>query len=223
MIPDGTGLSVGIVTYCSPVAACSFDCDPLENAVNIYPGANIRYADNGHPFASGSGTVFRPYNTVTGAVAAVPTGGLVSIVQGSYNESMTISTAMTIIAPVGTVTIGPVPLPKLVENNLDPGAIDRQKKSKLNEFRLSQNYPNPFNPETTIEYELAKRSHVKLVIYDLLGQEIQVLVNELKPSGNNSVVWDGKNNHGQLVPSGFYVYRLTADKFTQTSKSILLR
>ncbi len=90
-------------------------------------------------------------------------------------------------------------------------------------YALEQNYPNPFNPETTIEYTLPKPSFVRLVIYDMLGQEVRTLVNEFQQSGVESVIWDGKNNQGQSVPSGHYVYRIIANGFTKSSKSVLLK
>ncbi|MDZ7291831.1 MAG: T9SS type A sorting domain-containing protein [candidate division KSB1 bacterium] len=223
VIPEGTNLSVGIVSHCIPIAATSFDCDALENAINVFPGSNIVYADNGHSFATGAGTVFRPYNTVAGAVNAVPAGGIVSIVKGSYNESMTINKAMTITAPVGNVTIGPSGPPKIAESSFDPYEKGRQNESVPTEYSLSQNYPNPFNPETTIEYTLPKPSFVKLEIYDMLGQEVRTLVSKFQQAGVKSVVWDGKNNQGQLVPSGLYIYRIVADGFAQSSKSVLLK
>lgn len=221
VIPEGTGMSVGIVTCC-PGTATSFDADALETAVNNFPGANIIYADNGHPYATGAGTVFRPYSTIAGATAAVPAGGIVSIVRGSYNESLTINTAMTIVAPVGDVTIGPVPPPKIAGRDIDPSENDRQQKAS-GEFDLSQNYPNPFNPETAIPYTVPKRSLVELKIYDLLGHEVRTLVYGFQAAGPQLVIWDGKNNHGQPVSSGVYIYRLVADGFMQTSKALLLR
>jgi hypothetical protein len=199
------------------------DCDPLENAVNIFPGANIIYADNGHPFATGIGTVFRPYNTVTGAVNAVPTSGIVSIVRGTYTESITINRAMTLTAPVGTVTIGPGASPKVAEGSGQHGENNLANKSTATEYSLSQNYPNPFNPETTIEYTLPKHALVKLKVYDMLGQEVRTLVNEFQQAGVKSIAWDGKNEQGQPVPSGVYIYRIAAGEFTQSAKLAIVK
>lgn len=226
MIPEGTGLSVGIQSHCTtggPNYATSFDCNALEDSINVFPGANIRYADNGHPFATGAGTVFRPYNTVAGAVNAVPVGGIVSIVKGSYNENMTINKAMTITAPVGNVTIGPGGPPKVAGSDLDPTVENSDGGSKAMAYSLSQNYPNPFNPKTTIEYTLPRPSHVKLTIFDMLGQEVKTLVNEFQQQGAQSVVWDGKNNRDHFVPSGTYIYRVIADGFTQSFKLLMLK
>lgn len=85
----------------------SFEHNPLETALDDFPGANVVYVDRGMPaLATENGTVFRPYNTVAEGIAAVPTSGRLSIVEGSYNESITITKAVTLVAPVGTVTIG---------------------------------------------------------------------------------------------------------------------
>lgn len=225
VIAEGTGLAIGVQNFCQSNRGTSLELDAFENAVNDFPGANIRYADNGHPFATGAGTVFRPFSTVAGAVAAVLAGGIVSVVQGSYNESLTISTAMTIVAPVGNVTIGPgpSPVPKIAEDGFRPAEEDRDNMAAPSEYNLSQNYPNPFNPQTTIEYALPKASFVKLQIFDTMGQEVRTLVNEFQQPGFKSAIWDGRNNQGQLAPSGVYLYKIVTDGFTQSSKSILLK
>jgi flagellar hook assembly protein FlgD len=91
------------------------------------------------------------------------------------------------------------------------------------EFRLEQNYPNPFNPKTRIKYKIAKHTHVVLKVINSLGQEVRTLVNEKKPGGFYEVVWDGKNNFGQQVASGLYLYQLESNNFIQTRKMVLLR
>jgi hypothetical protein len=86
------------------------------------------------------------------------------------------------------------------------------------DFALFQNFPNPFNPITTIQYGIARKQHVTLKIYGVLGKEVATLVNAEKPSGNYSVNFDGSR-----LPSGVYFYRLTAGVFTATKKLILLK
>jgi hypothetical protein len=85
-------------------------------------------------------------------------------------------------------------------------------------FTLSQNYPNPFNPSTTIKFELPKSSDVRLSVFDMLGREVQTLVNEQKQPGRYEAVFDGKN-----LASGVYLYRLQAGTFVQTRKLLLIR
>jgi len=83
---------------------------------------------------------------------------------------------------------------------------------------LQQNYPNPFNPSTTIKYKLPKSSEVRLSVYDMLGREVSVLVNEKRNAGVHEVKFDGSN-----LASGVYFYRLQAGDFVQTRKLLLLR
>ncbi|MFQ6115783.1 MAG: right-handed parallel beta-helix repeat-containing protein, partial [bacterium] len=90
-------------------------------------------------------------------------------------------------------------------------------------YRLSQNYPNPFNPETHIEYDLPKKSEVKLTVYNMLGQKIVTLVNKEQGAGSYSVVWHGKNDNGVMVSSGIYFYRIEAGDFIRTKKMLLLK
>ncbi len=91
------------------------------------------------------------------------------------------------------------------------------------EFTLEQNYPNPFNPETVIRYQLPQDSQVKLSIYNVLGREIRTLVNANKEAGYHDATWDGRDNTGQQVASGVYLYRLRAGEFTEVKKLTLLR
>jgi hypothetical protein len=88
----------------------------------------------------------------------------------------------------------------------------------LSEFTLNQNYPNPFNPTTAISYSLLTNSQVRLTVYDLLGREVAVLVNEEKPEGRYSVTWDASS-----FSSGVYFYQLNAGSYTNTKKLILLK
>ena len=77
-------------------------------------------------------------------------------------------------------------------------------------FALMTATPNPFNPSTTIAYETPQQAHVTLTVYNLLGQEVIRLVDEVKAAGRYSVTWNGQNARGLGVASGVYLYRLTS-------------
>ena len=102
---------------------------------------------------------------------------------------------------------------------IEPLPLNEVAKS----FELHQNYPNPFNPNTTIEFAVTEKSDVKLTIYNVLGEQVRALVSSSVLPGTYRVEWDGKNEAGQAVASGVYLYRLTAGNFAQTKKMMLMK
>jgi ligand-binding sensor domain-containing protein len=97
-------------------------------------------------------------------------------------------------------------------------SVDDQKDNIPLSFRLEQNYPNPFNPSTTINYQLAESGFAKLTVFDLLGKEVAILVNEIKQPGTYTAQW-----HAADLPSGVYFLRLTAGSFSQVRKMLLMK
>ncbi|MCK9280833.1 MAG: T9SS type A sorting domain-containing protein [Melioribacteraceae bacterium] len=90
-------------------------------------------------------------------------------------------------------------------------------------FALEQNYPNPFNPETTIRFSLPNSGNVSMKVYDILGKEVATLVNKEMESGVYSVRWDGKDNFGNGLASGIYVYSVQAEGVQISKKMILMK
>jgi flagellar hook assembly protein FlgD len=88
---------------------------------------------------------------------------------------------------------------------------------------LEQNLPNPFNPLTTIRFVLPTASHATLEIVDVAGRHIRTLVDQSLAKGDHQVVWDGRDNHGNSVASGVYLYRLHSDGLDQSRKMVLLK
>jgi spore coat protein A, manganese oxidase len=103
--------------------------------------------------------------------------------------------------------VGPLPLPK-------PSEVI----AAVEDYQLSQNYPNPFNPETIINFSLPENSPVSLKIFDVLGNEIAVLINQDVPKGTHEVKFDAS-----ILSSGIYYYTLNAADFSQTRKMILIK
>ncbi len=92
------------------------------------------------------------------------------------------------------------------------------------EFELFQNYPNPFNPTTTIEFSIAGQAeHVTLEIFNVLGQQVDRLLDETRAAGHYSVEWDATSSGGQKVATGVYFYRLQVGGQSQTKKMLLLK
>lgn len=108
---------------------------------------------------------------------------------------------------------------KQIDNNGSYSYSDVVEVKVLPElFELSQNYPNPFNPSTTISWQSPVSSHQVLKVFDVLGNEVAVLVNEFREAGRYEVEFDASN-----LASGIYVYRLQAGDFIQTKKMILMK
>lgn len=96
--------------------------------------------------------------------------------------------------------------------------ISETSKQISTNFNLSQNYPNPFNPSTKIKYSISNAELVTIKVYDLLGQEVAILVNEFKPAGNYETDF-----HTFRLSSGIYFYQLQAGSFVETKKMLLLK
>lgn len=87
-----------------------------------------------------------------------------------------------------------------------------------NDFYISQNYPNPFNPVTTIRYEIPTRSNVNISVFNILGEMVSVLVNEVQEPRTYEIKFDAS-----LLPSGVYIYRITTGNYSRSQKMILLK
>ncbi len=89
---------------------------------------------------------------------------------------------------------------------------------------LNGNYPNPFNPETAIYFSVEHSSSlVNIEIYNLKGQKIRTLINEILPAGSHSVIWNGKDDNGKPVASGVYLYKMRTGNYTSSKKMILMK
>ncbi|MGA9295646.1 MAG: kelch repeat-containing protein [Ignavibacteriaceae bacterium] len=118
--------------------------------------------------------------------------------------------------------------PSPAGSNPDIGAYENLLASPLvgveeesttpNEFALYQNYPNPFNPTTNLSFVIGHLSFVTLKVYDILGKEVETLVNEEKPAGTYEVTWNATN-----LTSGVYFFQLKASSYTETKKLLLLK
>ncbi len=128
--------------------------------------------------------------------------------------------------PIGD-SYGPVLICKLgdgsdilLHNLISPFITDVQEDDlKIpQEYSLEQNYPNPFNPTTTINYSIPDQTHVSLKVFDVLGRELEVLVNKEQPQGNYEVEFNASS-----LTSGVYFYKIEAGDFVDTKKMVLLR
>ncbi|MCZ7615371.1 MAG: T9SS type A sorting domain-containing protein [Ignavibacteriaceae bacterium] len=102
--------------------------------------------------------------------------------------------------------------------NVLPPILNVEEENLLSFYELAQNFPNPFNPTTKIKYQLPEPVFVTIKVYDVLGNEIETLVNEERDAGSYKIDFNGLE-----LTSGIYYYRITAGNFSQTKKMILLK
>ena len=116
--------------------------------------------------------------------------------------------------------MGIIPIP---EEILSTSQKNDDSNLIVSKHQLNQNYPNPFNPLTRIRYYLPENGLVNIMVYDILGNKVNQLVNEIQNSGYKLVVWDATNNLGQPLSAGVYFYSIEAGDFRKTKKMILLK
>ncbi|NKB71498.1 MAG: T9SS type A sorting domain-containing protein [Candidatus Latescibacteria bacterium] len=104
-----------------------------------------------------------------------------------------------------------------------PTQIEQGQHTTPADFKLGANFPNPFNPRTAIAYALPQTQHIALRVYDALGSEVAVLVDQLMPQGRHQATWDATDRAGRAVASGVYFYQLSAGNKVLTDRMVLLR
>jgi hypothetical protein len=123
--------------------------------------------------------------------------------------------------------------PKFPVKILDPVTFISEDDGNVNSYTLYQNYPNPFNPSTTIKFTIpqdqrSETQEVKLIVFDLLGNEVATLVNGDKSAGEyefefSAIGGSASGGDSYNLPSGIYIYRLRSENFIQTKKMILIK
>jgi hypothetical protein len=122
------------------------------------------------------------------------------------------ATATTLLAGTGGLGVWNRSLSELITG------VSEHAENIPSGLALEQNYPNPFNPVTRIEYALPNEAHVTLNVYNVLGQVVATLVNQVEQAGYKTVQFDVKN-----LSSGLYFYRLSAGQFSETRKMLIVR
>ena len=117
-------------------------------------------------------------------------------------------------------------------NGLLKGSIAESENDETNipkEYALLGNYPNPFNPNTTISYALPHQSSVELIVYDIMGAKVKSFTIQSQPAGYQNILWDGRNENGNVVSSGVYIYRFNIKSlenqqtFIKSAKLMMLK
>ena len=110
-----------------------------------------------------------------------------------------------------------------IPNTLVVGTLSIDEDLVPDVFVLHQNYPNPFNPTTQIQYDLPGDQFVNIVIYDVMGRNIRNLMNVNQTAGYHVIRWDARNDMGEGVAAGMYIYTIQAGEFNASKKMVLLK
>jgi len=151
--------------------------------------------------------------------------------QNSLNVEFGLGTATTIDSLIVTWPSGAVDVQESVSVNqfltiTESGGttgIQSDDHGSIDGFQLFQNYPNPFNPQTTIDFILPKTERIQLAIFNLSGQRVITLLSGILTAGNYQLSWDGRDDKGDLVSSGVYVYRLLSSTVAVSRKMVLVQ
>ncbi len=145
--------------------------------------------------------------------------GMPIVGSGTVAE-LTFSTPSDASAPI---ELADVVMRDLENNELRAAVRTSVGATVPDRFALSQNYPNPFNPATVINFSLPVAGETRLEVYNMLGQRVALLLDERLEAGTYDVTWQARDDAGNRVASGIYLYRLTAGAFSETRKMILLK
>ncbi len=166
--------------------------------------------------SSGSALV---YSTYIGGDTTVGSSIVLDASNNVYVAGVTTSSNYPTTSGAYQTTLSGVQDAFVTKLNISNATFVQSNSSSVpNKFELMQNYPNPFNPSTVINYQLPVNSFVTLKVYDVLGREVKMLVNERENVGSHSVTFNASN-----LPSGVYFYRLQAGTYSETKKLLLLK
>jgi hypothetical protein len=145
---------------------------------------------------------------LTSSVSRTPIGSTTPIVH--YDFVTKVNGAEVVRDPDGLnlSSCGASPLPGF---DVDPS------------LELLANYPNPFNATTSIRFALAQDAHVRLDIYNILGQKVRTLLDEDQPAGEHSVLWNGTDESGNVVASGIYFTKIISGNQARVQRMMLLK
>ncbi len=227
-LPDGS--AVFVVNQSTSLSSLSvINTSDFSVVTTPLPESGVRSLAVADPTAKIAGRVVRGDTPISGATLRALQAGaqkatattnaagdysIFNLKPGMYDVEVNAPNTPAKITPGKNVGRGQT---TIVNFNLDPTSVHGGDVA-VRQFRLRQNYPNPFNPATTIHYEIPQRSRVVLSIFDMLGNEIAVLVNEEKEAGRYEISWAPRE-----MPSGIYFYRLQAGASVATKKLVLIR
>jgi FlgD Ig-like domain len=205
-------LSLGVGSVTTPLYVTAFDgnSDPNTTFSRSLPSSGV--------FAVGPSN-FLLSRPSTVRIAGAEVDGTSTLAQYRNGKWLAIPSTVDRAGGELTASVNRLGLFSILKKS----EVDGQADDLPARFALEQNYPNPFNPVTAISYQLSAVSVVTLRVYDVLGREVSILVNGVGEPGVHTVQWNGKNDRGETVSSGIYLYQLRTGNLVMTRKMVLLK
>ncbi len=212
---------------------CDVPASPYQEPKWAFKGATLRKSTTGTPFNLEEKLIMPEalrIHTMGSAYAAFMEDSTGSIEVGKYadltvwshdlynmnvDDSNVLASLMTIVGGQIMYDAGTLPVTQVDASG--------NRVPIPSVIKLRQNYPNPFNAETRIEFEMPKAAMAELVIYDMKGQRVRTLARQRYGQGAHALVWDGRNETGQSVPSGMYVCQMRSEGILAHKKLMVLR
>jgi hypothetical protein len=208
------------------------------STINVKSGKVVRSLTFGTAMTATSGIDLRHdvpmFPAFPGTADAYLDNHLAKSVVSSDNEAVwtlvltddaDVSVEVATIPDIYDVTIDGINVREVSSVKLEAGEhtlVTLLKAVPVN-FVLEQNRPNPFNPVTSINYSVPSETRVTLEVFNVLGEKLRTLVDEVQTAGNWTARWDGKNDNGEQMTSGVYFYKMTAGGFSATHKMTLVK
>ncbi|MGD1890402.1 MAG: FlgD immunoglobulin-like domain containing protein, partial [Cyclobacteriaceae bacterium] len=223
---EGSNVAIGIVNVASVAGygfGIGFRDDEFRRHLGEFFSDKTTYVDPNSYWNEENGTIDKPYLTIANAAQNVDEDGVLSIVRGSYDESVVLNTPMKVKTPLGAVIIGSPQgsntrwvRPTLPAELFTEDEVFAEEEDLLVAQSPLKSFPNPFTQHTELHYTLKEDSPVVVKVYDMLGQEVQTLVEEEQLEGEHHLQWDGRNYQGQNMPSGLYIMQLKTSRETSS-------
>ncbi len=176
------------------------------------------------------GNVFKVFHYGTGAADTVKIGAVRSEHSLTKWKFVFFGVGLEIFSSANRDSLITRSIRYTLDPNVSTGIGDGYRLSELPlKYFISQNFPNPFNPETVIKFAVPQESFVMVKIYNMLGKEIRTLISDKKSAGYYDVNWNGRDNRGNKVASGTYIYQMiaknekTGKEFVESKKMVLLK
>lgn len=200
-----------------------FDNGIIRRWINQSPRCYFRKStDNGVTWSNNNFIDYSYYNGVDSFFFTIPASNAGTTVQYYFAaQDIALPNPLVSTLPAGGGGINPpgqVPPPTWFQYVVTLTGIVKNTNDVPSSFRLYDNYPNPFNPATKIKFDIAKATNAKLIIYDILGNDVKRILDEKLSPGSYTVDFKGQN-----LGSGVYFYKLTTDYFTDTKKMLLVK